>query len=94
MEKLTATQVCYKLNLSVAMLNIWYYWYFNDEFVKPADTPPLPRFTQATPRGTRYWEAEDVRALKRFKSWLPRGRGGVMGAATAKYRAAKKPTKA
>lgn len=83
--KLTASRVAQKLDISVATLNNWYKWYHNAEFVKPEGMPDLPEYEQQNPRGPRYWETDDLKALKAFKKWLPKGRGGVMGELNAKY---------
>lgn len=89
MSKLSATKVSQKLGVSTTMLNLWYYWYNHPDFTKPQDTPPLPPYEQANPRGIRYWNPEDIKALKRFQKWIPKGRGGVMGEATRRYRGQK-----
>ena len=93
MERLTATKISQKLNVSVSMLNIWYYWYNNPEFVKPKDVPLLPAYEQATPRAPRYWKSDDLKDLRKFQKWIPKGRGGVMGEATRRYRGARQPKK-
>lgn len=78
-NKLTATKVSQRLDISVPTLNLWYKWYLNDEYVKPDDTPELPMYEQAGERQPRYWREADIVKLKEFMEWVPKGRGGVMG---------------
>lgn len=85
MQKITATKISQFLNISVATLNSWYKWYNNEEFSKPKDTPYLPPYIQDTPRGPRYWTEDDLYDLRKFKEWIPKGRGGVMGDCNARY---------
>ena len=84
-KRLTATQVCYHLNISVITLNNWYGWYFSTDIEKPEDTPELPLYEQSGPRAPRYWRESDIPKLKAFQNWIPRGRGGVMGEYNSKY---------
>lgn len=85
MTKLTASKVSQALDISVITLNNWYAWYMNDEIDKPDDMPELPKYEQAYERATRYWNEEDIKLIKIFQEWIPRGRGGVMGAQSSKY---------
>ena len=85
MSKLTATKVAQALDISVPTLNNWYRWYLDKDIEKPKNTPILPMYTQTSLRGVRYWDSEDLPALKKFKKWIPRGRAGVMGEYTARF---------
>lgn len=84
-DKISANKVAQYLDITVVTLNNWYYWYNSPESKKPQDTPYLPPYSQLTPRGKRYWDKADLRALRKFQKWLPRGRGGVMGIASSRY---------
>ncbi len=83
--KMTATKVAHHLDISVSTLNSWYKWYMNDEFDKPKDVPILPKYEQNGIRATRYWDSKDLPLLEAFQSWVPKGRGGMMGAYNARY---------
>ena len=83
-EMLTATQVTKELDISAHTLNSWYKYYYSDE-PKREDMPELPEYIQERSRGPRYWKQSDVPALLRFKEWIPRGRGGVMGRINERY---------
>lgn len=85
MKKLTATKVTQHLDISVATLNNWYKWYNNQDYIKPKDTPELPMFEQNGKRAIRYWKEEDLPKLIKFRDWLPKGRGGVMGDYSARF---------
>lgn len=83
--KLTATKVAQELDVSVPTLNNWYKWYMNDDYDKPDDTPELPEYEQAGKGTPRYWTEKDIKKLKIFQAWLPKGRGGVMGDYNARH---------
>ena len=78
-RKYNATKIAQFLDISVGTLNVWYKWYEDERFEKPAGIPKLPPYEQAGPRRPRYWSEDVLLDLKRFKNWLPKGRGGVMG---------------
>lgn len=75
---LTASFVCNKLNISVKTLTRWYEWYESVKNSEDSKVPPLPEYIQAHDRAPRYWRKEDISQLKKFKTWVPKGRGGVM----------------
>lgn len=81
---LSATKVCYHLDITARTLDLWYKWY---ELAKdkPKDTPILPPYVQKNKRGKRLWKSEDIKLLKEFKKWIPKGRGGIMGEFSQKY---------
>ena len=79
MKDITATQVCAKLNVSTVTLTNWYRYYNDPKIDKPKDMPPLPQYEQSGPRATRYWDKDDIRQIRKFQKWIPKGRGGVMG---------------
>ena len=81
---MTATQVIKELDISAHTLDSWYKYYQSDE-PKREDMPKLPNYIQTRARGPRYWNADDIPALRAFKDWIPRGRGGVMGRINEKY---------
>jgi hypothetical protein len=82
---LNATNVSAILDISVVTLNNWYKWYNDTSIEKPINTPPLPMYLQETPRGKRLWNMVDIKLIKKFKDWIPKGRGGVMGEVSSKY---------
>lgn len=84
-KRITATKITQFLDISVQTLNSWYQWYNNAEFEKPKDTPYLPPYEQKHPRAPRYWTEDDLYDLRKFKEWIPRGRGGVMGDHNARF---------
>lgn len=75
----SANKISQYLDISVQTLNNWYKWYNDPNIKKPEDTPFLPPFIQESPRGRRLWSEDYLYDLKKFKEWVPRGRGGVMG---------------
>ena len=84
--KLTATQVCYLLGITVVTLNNWYkYMQETPKEERPEDCPDLPQYIQATPGGQRYWNGTDVHKLYEFQKWLPKGRNGIMGKVSSRY---------
>ncbi len=94
--KLTATKVSQKLGVSVTTLTNWYKWYTLSALTMklPKDCPELPPYEQDHPRGIRYWNPEDLPKLVKFKKWIPKGRGGVMGEYNSRFwgaRGKKKP---
>lgn len=78
-RKYNANKIAQFLDISVGTLNVWYKWYEDERFEKPEGVPPLPLYEQAGPRRPRYWSEDVLLDLKRFKDWLPKGRGGIMG---------------
>lgn len=84
-DKLTATKVSQYLDVSVVTLTNWYKWYNDPQYEKPEDVPPLPPYQQLKKGAVRYWDKSDLAQLKTFQNWIPRGRGGVMGALNAQY---------
>lgn len=89
-KTLSATKVTQFLDISQNTLNSWYKWYNDDQYAKPKDTPYLPPYTQAHPRAPRVWNANDLYYLRKFKEWIPKGRGGVMGEYNQRYSTKKK----
>lgn len=83
-DLLTASKVSQKLDISTRTLDNWYKFYTGD-FDHPDDMPTLPEYIQESVRGPRYWKPEDIKTLKKFKEWIPRGRGGVMGRLNERY---------
>lgn len=84
-ELMTATQVCYVLNIANKTLNNWYRWYYDDSITKPKDFPKLPDYIQTHERGPRYWTKDDIPKLRAFQEWIPKGRNGVMGDISCMY---------
>lgn len=84
-ELISATKVTQILDISAHTLNSWYQFYTDDTLEKPEDMPNLPDYIQERPRGPRFWRSEDVESLKKFKEWVPKGRGGVMGRINERY---------
>ena len=83
--KLTATKVSQRLGVSVTTLSNWYKWYNDETIEKPVGMPELPPYEQAHPRSPRYWNKEDIPKLVKFQKWIPKGRGGVMGAYNSRF---------
>lgn len=81
---LTATKVIQQLDISARTLDSWYKFY-NGSYEKPEGMPKLPPYIQERPRGPRFWKQSDMTALKEFKEWVPKGRGGVMGRVNEQY---------
>ena len=75
----SANKISQYLDISVQTLNSWYKWYNDESIVKPPDTPFLPPYEQASTRGKRLWSEDYLYDLRKFKEWIPKGRGGVMG---------------
>ena len=86
---LTASKVANRLDIAVKTLTNWYKWYSDETIEKPEKFPKLPMYTQEHKNGPRYWSESDIEELRKFKEWLPRGRAGVMGAVSCKYRSSK-----
>ena len=84
-EKIKATKVTQHLDISVPTLTSWYGWYNNPDIKKPDGVPYLPPYEQAHERATRFWDADDLPALVKFRDWVPQGRAGVMGEHNARY---------
>lgn len=74
-----------KLKVSPSTIDNWYNWYNNPDYPKPAQTPPLPVYEVVDGRGTRMWSDADIKMLRTFMAWRPKGRYGVMGDANARY---------
>lgn len=77
-------QIAVILDVSVKTLNNWYW--FKRENPSTDLAKLLPDYIQESPRSTRYWKQEDIPALMNFKVSVPKGRHGVMGSITQKYR--------
>lgn len=84
-DMLTASQVGNKLNISVKTLTNWYKWYEDTSFEKPENTPELPPYTRTHNRGPRLWKKSDIKKLKLFQEFLPKGRNGIMGEFNKRY---------
>ena len=85
-QKLTATQVCYLLNISARTLDSWYKYINETPKSKiPASCPGLPAYEQAHARAPRFWSMEHMHQLYAFQKWLPRGNKGVMGHINMRY---------
>lgn len=84
MNRLTASQVANKLNISVYTLKRWYKWYENEDVRKLDELfkngmPELPVYETIGSTNWRYWNEEDLEQLKKFKEFIPNTRGGFMG---------------
>lgn len=79
---LTAVRVSQEVGVSVPTINSWYRWWNNPDTEKPADCPGLPAYEQEG-KGIRYWREEDMKQIRDFHEWMPRGRAGVMGSINA-----------
>lgn len=90
---LTASNVANMLDISVKTLTNWYQWYHDESIKKPDEFPKLPEYVQENKNSPRYWTKEDVKQLRKFQKWMPRGRGGVMGEVSCKFYNKKKNEK-
>ncbi len=89
MAKLTATQVAYKLGISVYTLKRWYKWYETEDVRKLAELvkngmPVLPKYELVGSTKWRYWDEKDLVELQAFKDYIPNTRGGFMGSLNKK----------
>lgn len=82
---LKATAVAQRLGISNKTLLNWYAWYLDPNMKKPENVPALPKYEILDSQGTRGWREEDIPQLLKFKEWVPKGRGGMMGQYNAKY---------
>lgn len=85
---LNAQQTALLVGVSVSTLNCWYKWKKLNPNHELANY--LPSYKQIGARQTRYWNADDVWILIRFRQSIPRGRHGILGAVTQKYVKAKR----
>ena len=86
MEKLlTATEVCVIIDCSIYTLNNWYT--FKRQQPENEYSQMLPDFVtkEDGARKKRYWKQSDIGKLLEFKTSIPHGRNGVLGAVTQKY---------
>lgn len=84
MDKLLKVEeVALLVGTSTKSINNWYSW----KKLNPDNelTKLLPNYQQQGSRGPRYWNYEDVYKLIEFKTKIPKGRKGFMGAVTQKY---------
>lgn len=82
-DKLKVEELAILVGVSVQTINIWYRWKKANQDHEFAHL--LPDFEQDGPRQTRFWNKSDVYSLLEFKSKLPVGRNGILGAVTQKY---------
>jgi hypothetical protein len=82
---LSATKIAQALDISVVTLTNWYKWYKDANIKKPDNVPVLPGYYQEHDRGPRMWKETDIKALKDFQQWIPKGRGGLMGKVSSQY---------
>lgn len=70
---MTTVELCAFAGISQATLRTWMQW------DKETDVPH-PQLPKPKKVGSKYeWERSDVDKLILFKTWLPRGRNGLMG---------------
>lgn len=80
---ISANYICYKLDISLNTLNTWYKW---QKLEGSPNAPRLPKYYQKNAKSKRYWEKDSLVRLEQFKNWVPKGRAGVMGNFTQKYK--------
>lgn len=70
--------------VSVQTINNWYRW----KKIHPEEelAQLLPDYIQIGTRKSRYWAPADASRVIKFKSKLPRGRGGILGDVTQRHR--------
>ena len=87
MEKITARELCKKIGISYQTLNNWYKWYNSLEDNSNINLPiPELKRTRGVSGGIRYWVYDDISLLLKFKQGVIKGRLGVMGKITQKYK--------
>ena len=84
MDKLTAAQVVVILGISENTLNFWYR--FKREHPENEIAQLLPDYTKESEKSKRYWKRSDLDKLVRFQQALPKGRSGIMGGITQRYK--------
>ena len=83
-EKLLNVQeVAVLIKSSVPTISSWYRW--KRQFSDHPLAQMLPDFERHGAHRARYWRYSDIPKLLEFKSTIPQGRNGVMGAVTQKY---------
>lgn len=87
-NKLTAQEVCKKVNISIFTLNNWYR--FKKENPNDELALILPEFEKDYEKSQRTWNTEDIKLLKLFKSKRKLGRNGQMSKTIQKYYKKKK----
>lgn len=84
MEYLTAQQVVIMLGISENTLNFWYR--FKREHPENEIAQLLPEYTKESEKSKRYWKRSDLDKLIKFQKSLPKGRNGIMGGITQRYK--------
>ena len=82
-DLLTVEQVAVLIGSSCKSIENWYR--FKREYPEHELAKMLPDYIQEGLRQKRYWKRSDLWKFAEFKSKVPRGRNGVMGAITQKY---------
>lgn len=76
-------EVAVLTGVSVQTINNWYR--FKRQFPDNEYARLLPEYTIIGGHKQRYWDKADIPSLLNFKSAMPKGCKGVMGAVTQKY---------
>lgn len=76
-------EVAVLCGVSVQTINNWYK--FKAENPDSEYAQMLPSYSILGGRKQRFWDKADINDLIRFKSSMPKGCKGVMGAVTQKY---------
>lgn len=84
MEYLTAQQVVVILGISENTLNFWYR--FRRENPDNEIAKLLPDYIKESEKAKRLWKREDLQKLSEFQQAIPKGRNGIMGGTTQRYR--------
>lgn len=83
-QLLRIEEVALLIGTSSQTINIWYRWKrLNPEHPLAAK---LPDYIQSAERQKRYWKKSDIWSIVEFKNSLPRGRKGILGEVTQKYK--------
>jgi len=84
MDYLTAQQVVVILGISENTLNFWYR--FKRENPENEIAKLLPDYIKKNEKSKRYWKRTDLDKLIKFQQSLPKGRNGIMGGITQRYK--------
>ena len=83
-RRIRIEELAFFVGSSAQTINNWYRWKKlnpNHELAKL-----LPDFEQDGDRQIRYWKQSDVNSVIEFKRTIPRGKNGILGEITQKYK--------
>ena len=80
---LSPTETACELGISIQTLNSYYK--FKKENPENEVAMELPDFIRVGNKKARYWRAEDIEAIRKFRENIPTGRNGILGSVTQRY---------